>query len=459
MHDDKFGFDDSQKHRENIKDDLLDSQSINPPQSGPSTSPIYFGSNSFGSDSESTGAMKDSAVSPSATEKTPVRTQRSGNRLFFFLPTICLICCVVWLGPLIVEKYQYAITRGKVRAEYENAAEILSDMPLKNVSQAYQLVAQKISPSVVKISAGIESKRGRFSRFNILQGGQGSGVVLSSDGYIMTNYHVIKDAIPSKSNMKGKILVALYDRSREPAELVGYDELADLAVLKINRKNLIAAEWGDSKNLRVGSMVWAIGSPYGFDNSVTAGIVSGKKRSVSSDSALQEFIQTDAAVNPGNSGGPLVDSQGRVVGINTQIFGDKFQGISFAVPSADAKFVFEQIIENGEVKRGYLGVELYLDQQTPSRFSRVSLKKLNEISMQKPNGAVVTRVVNDTPAAKAGMVAYDKIIAWNGVTIEHAQQLFSEIGRTTPQTQVECVVIRQGEKRNLDVYLDQREKL
>ena len=231
--------------------------------------------------------------------------------------------------------------------------------------------------------------------------------------------------------------------------MVGYDKVTDLAILKINKSNLIPADWGDSEDLRVGSMVWAVGSPYGFDNSVTAGIVSGKNRRGSSQNGtpLQEFIQTDAAVNPGNSGGPLVDARGRVVGINTQIFGEKFQGISFAVPSNDAKFVFEEISKYGKVRRGYLGVTpqlLYRDDQ-----QRLGLDKLRGVLVFAGGNT------GNLPGRR-GMRTNDVILKWNGVEVDHEQALFRQIAMTAPGETVPVQIVRAGAPQVLQVTVGNR---
>ena len=376
------------------------------------------------------------------------RNSRPGSGLLVMFPLIAVVCGLVWMGPIIIERYQYAATKGRIRAEYEVAANMLEDQPLSNVSMAFQLVAQKVSPSVVKIHAGSRAGDRMFSA----KGGQGSGIVFSADGYIMTNLHVIKDAVMADPDDR-RIVVGFSDRSREPAQIVGYDELTDLAVLKVNRTDLIPADWGDSNGLKVGSMVWAIGSPYGYENSVTAGIVSGRNRQGkaqdSNVSQLQEFIQTDAAVNPGNSGGPLVDSQGRVVGINTQIFGEIFQGISFAIPSADAKFVFDELLEHGKVRRGYLGVRLTTDEFFINPFSLAS----NPIQ-----GARVDYVRPNEPANRAGLEPGDIVTEFDGIEIHSFQQLYHQISVTPPGREVNLAVVRDGIDLELSARIGDRER-
>ena len=314
---------------------------------------------------------------------------------FFFL-TMMLTIAVAWLvGPRLVEEYYYAAAVGKARGEYEHAVEQLDQAPLTEVSMAYQMVAQRIRPSVVSVKA-----------FKSNEVGFGSGVILSADGYIMSNAHVIKDS--------HKFQVELYDRRRATARLIGVDNESDLAVLKIEANNLIPATWGDSDAIEVGSIVWAIGSPYEFSQTVTSGILSGKNRRGDAYHNKQTLLQTDAAVNPGNSGGPLVDIQGKVIGINTSIFGKTFQGISFAVPSSTAKFVFEQLVAEQKVSRGYLGL-------IPGEVTEKRAHMLNSPDQQ---GAFVVEVTNGSPAYRAGIRPGDILRSWQGAPIQDYREIF-----------------------------------
>ena len=282
--------------------------------------------------------------------RTPVKRQddkysrhyqpRRGSGLLWMVASIALLFAAWFLGPEMVSRYQYAVTRGRITAEYDNARAVLvADAPLESFSTAFQLVAQSIRPSVVSIIA----EHREYGRPGKTASGQGSGVIMSADGFIITNAHVVGDAT--------RVNVILDDRRDFVAKVIGRDERSDLAVLKINAEHLLPAEWGDSDALKVGSMVWAVGSPYGLQQTVTSGILSAKERYDGARKA-QELLQTDAAINPGNSGGPLVNSRGQVVGINTSIYGESFLGISFAVPSSVSRFVFEQIIDHGKVTRG-----------------------------------------------------------------------------------------------------------
>ena len=213
----------------------------------------------------------------------------------------------------------------------------------------------------------------------------GSGFLISDDGFVLTNYHVV--------HAGGEIVVTLSDRRQYLAEVVGYDEDSDLALLKVDAKGLPAARLGDSGALRVGEWVVAIGSPFGFEHSVTAGIVSAKGRSLSSERYVP-FLQTDVAINPGNSGGPLFNLDGEVVGINSQIYSRTggFQGVSFAIPIDVALDVVAQLRASGRVSRGWLGV----------RVQDVSRELAESLGLERPEGALITGVLDDSPAARAG---------------------------------------------------------
>lgn len=348
--------------------------------------------------------------------------------LYFLLASAALMFGIWFIGPRLVEEYHYAARLGRARAEYDNAVIQLEKQPLANVSYAYQLVAQRIRPSVVSVNA-IKSNRNGVADGS----GLGSGVIMSTDGYILTNAHVLEEASVFK--------IQLHDRREFDASLVGVDLISDLALLKIDAPNLKPATWGDSDSMNVGSIVWAIGSPYGFQQTVTSGIISGKDRPGDRLHPKQSLLQTDAAVNPGNSGGPLVDARGRVIGINTSIFGDTFQGISFAVPSATAKFVYQQLIQNGRVTRGYLGV-------VPTEVDH-----RDAIRMKLPDldGAKLQEVRFGSPAHRAGIRQWDVIRTWNGVDVKDYKHLFRLAEMTRPDTRVEVSLVRNGKEQLKEV--------
>jgi serine protease Do len=245
--------------------------------------------------------------------------------------------------------------------------------------------------------------------------GLGSGFIISSDGLILTNAHVVKDA---KS-----VTVTLTDRRTYKAKVLGYDTKTDIAVVKIPATNLPTVRVGNPATLQAGDWVLAIGSPYGFYNTVTAGIVSAKSRSLPDDDMVP-FIQTDVAVNPGNSGGPLFDTKGEVVGINSQIFTQTgaFEGLSFAIPINVAEAVAKQIIQNGHVEHAKLGIAV----QT------VSQQLANSFGLQTPRGALVADVSKGSPAAKAGIKAGDIILSVNGEPVNDSADLPMMIGLMQP---------------------------
>jgi S1-C subfamily serine protease len=271
--------------------------------------------------------------------------------------------------------------------------------------------------------------------------GQGSGVVVDPEGYILTNNHVVANAT--------EIQVALSDGRVTFARIVGVDPLTDLALLKINADKLIPAEWGDSDSLSVGALVWAVGSPYGLQHSITAGILSGKNRQGLSGSVYHDFLQTDAAVNPGNSGGPLVDVHGRIVGINTAIYGDAYQGISFAIPANEARGVYERLRAAGRVARGWLGVGL--ENLDPGAGRR--------LPSSAGSGVLVVQIVRDSPADKAGLLPGDVILQWDDQAVDNKIMLSRLVARAKIGSTVNVVIQRRGEKMTLSVTVEERPTL
>jgi serine protease DegQ len=272
--------------------------------------------------------------------------------------------------------------------------------------------------------------------------GEGSGVIVRKDGFILTNNHVVEGA--------QKITVELTDKRVMSAKIVGTDPETDLAVIKIEGDDFPAIAFGDSETLQVGEIVLAIGNPFGvFGNTVTMGIVSAVGRTqIAEGSPFESFIQTDAAINQGNSGGALVSAAGELVGINTSIFtrtGD-FSGIGFAIPTAIVLPVMEQLIAGGEVKRGYLGVSLEV--LPPNAAQKLSLKE--------PRGAIVAAVLDDGPGAKAGLKLNDVIVAVNGRDVSDRADAVNAIARGLPGQTIPLKVSRDGELSELKVTLGKR---
>ncbi|MEM9589090.1 MAG: trypsin-like peptidase domain-containing protein, partial [Planctomycetota bacterium] len=319
-----------------------------------------------------------------------------------------MLAAARWAVPGIVEQLRYSWLRGELRAEYETSTAGLKNVSLESLSDAYQMVTASVGPSVVHIDVRRTGMMPRDTDHVGLRDrlvpitDQGSGVIVDTAGYILTNQHVIADG--------DQITVTLSDGRKTPANIVGSDPLTDLAVLKVDADQLFAITWGDSDRCRVGSPVWAVGSPFGLDRTVTFGIISGKHRIINKRDATksnyQDFMQSDVAVNPGNSGGPLVDARGTLVGINTAIVGDTYQGVSFSVPSNVARQIYDQIRKDGKVERGWLGVRLV---EVPDA--------LHVGNDPRVRGALVLLHTEESPAALAGVREGDLIKEVNNTPI------------------------------------------
>lgn len=327
-------------------------------------------------------------------------------------------------------------------------------------------LVQDSSPAVVNIST-TQKQNSRFSSQDIPQGvpdifrhffgnpqnprnnphgnprgnGQeraslGSGFIVSRDGYILTNNHVIDGA--------DQIFVRLNDRREFEAQLIGSDPSSDLALLKVDAKRLPTVEMGNSEKLKVGEWVVAIGSPFGFDYSVTAGIVSAKGRSLPNENYVP-FIQTDVAINPGNSGGPLFNLDGEVVGINSQIYtrSGGFMGLSFAIPINVAMEVVDQLKESGTVTRGWLGVAI----------QEVDKELAESFGLKKAAGALVSQVVQHGPADEGGVKYGDIITQFNGKNVVLSSDLPHLVGRVRPGAKAKLKVVRHGKTKTLTVKI------
>ncbi len=266
----------------------------------------------------------------------------------------------------------------------------------------------------------------------------GSGFIISKDGYIVTNYHVIKHAT--------KVTVVLSDKSSYRAKVVGKDPMTDVAVIRIHpRHDLPVIQWGSSRDVSVGTIVLAMGSPFGLTQSITMGIVSALKRSNMGIEQYENFIQTDAAINPGNSGGPLVNLKGEVIGMNTAIYTTNggYEGIGFAIPVDMVRRVLKDLMTKGKVVRGWLGVSI----------QNVTPVIAKQFRLPGHRGVLVSDVLPDSPAKKAGMKRGDVILGLNGQNILDANDLRLRVSQISPGTDAVLSIIRDGRRRNLTVQV------
>ncbi len=268
--------------------------------------------------------------------------------------------------------------------------------------------------------------------------GAGSGFIVSADGYILTNTHVVANA--------AEVTVRLTDRREFPAKVIGADERTDVAVIKISATNLPIVKLGDPSKLKPGQWVLAIGSPFGFENSATAGIISATSRSIPGENSVP-FIQTDVAVNPGNSGGPLFNMNGEVIGINSQIFSRTggFMGVSFAIPIDVARNVEEQLVKTGRVVRGRIGVTI----------QDVNAQLAESFGLDRPHGALVSSVDKEGPAAKAGLMPGDVILSVGGHPIERYGELSGAIAAMKPGADATLALWRNGKAQNVNVRIEE----
>ena len=404
---------------------------------------------------ESTGGLNTHAETLSETDGHPDPVpERGGTQqdplrqsLFLLATMAVLLLAARYFVPRIVEEIRYSWHRGELRAEYESGSEGLRNVSLDTLSRAYQMVTSAVGPSVVHIDVKQPSPfedieiQGQVIPGYQSQTDQGSGVIVADNGYVLTNRHVIDGG--------EEIYVTLGDGRRLSAAIIGTDKQTDLAVLKVDADELIPIVWGDSDRCRVGSPVWAVGSPFGLDQTVTFGILSGKHRMVEDSTHYQDFMQSDVAVNPGNSGGPLVDARGALVGINTAIVGESYQGVSFAVPSNVAKQVYERLKEIGRVDRGWLGV----------RLSEVDEENLigDDLRMR---GAVVSGLTNEnSPAALAGLKLGDHILTVDSEVVRDLPHLMRLIGGSLAGSDITLELVRQGRPLTVTVVLGARPEL
>ncbi|MBN2021763.1 MAG: trypsin-like peptidase domain-containing protein [Pirellulales bacterium] len=374
----------------------------------------------------------------------PAAPWRPSRTLWLLVVLLALLAM-----PYLVQRVQFAMTLGRERAEAQAAKEFLADMPEGTVLWSW--VAKAVAPSVVgvKTDRGVVAAAEPADEWQHLFGpqaqpwivqGEGSGVIVDAAGYVVTNYHVIRGAV--------RVRVRLADgRTIDQVEVVGVDPPSDVALLKIDVGDLVAAPWGDSDRLDVGDAVLAVGDPFGLEGSVTSGIVSAKGRTdIVPRLVQQNFLQTDAAVNPGNSGGPLVNRQGQVVGINTAIRGESYQGISFAIPSNMVRQIVEQLKTGGHVARGWLGVAI----------GEVTEPLAERLKLDDARGALVVSVVPGAPAARAGVRPNDVILQWNDTPIRTPGDLSNAAASTPIGAKATLSLVRDGKPLDLEVTITQR---
>ncbi|HAC91480.1 MAG TPA: serine protease [Planctomycetaceae bacterium] len=415
---------------------------------------------------ERTTSLAASNPSPSKNAKThPSTWQLAGSTLISLMMVLVLFGAARLLVPALVEDVRYRWYRGQLRAEYELAGERLQTASLDSLVDVSQLVSKRLGGSVVHINIlRDEASMSQFQRVlgrsdpNLRYEGQGSGFVIDSQGYILTNHHVITETDSLGNAIASRVEVTLADGKQLPAEIIGTDPKTDLAVLKVHASNLMPVDWGDSDQVTIGTPVWAVGSPFGLQQSVTFGIISGTHRidlsgtryqdSLSAEPVYGDLMQSDVAVNPGNSGGPLVNSVGQVVGVNAAILGESYRGISFAIPSRVAKRVAEHLIQSGEVPRGWLGVrmdELAYDQRYGSD------------GQIQPGVRVVGFPDNEpSPARQAGLEVGDIFVEFQDKPVLSQTELMKLIGETEVGSPTRIVVLRNGQKQSFAVTLGKR---
>jgi serine protease Do len=362
-------------------------------------------------------------------QQSAVAANRRTALLFLALVGVLVLIAL----PSLVGRIHYARTRAELAAIRDAAA----GAELTSVGKLFTTLARLIGPSVVNVTSKrrvltiadeIAALRG-LAPSGATNESVGSGVIVQADGVIVTNYHVVANC--------DAIDVALADGRRFTADLIGADAATDLAVLRIGARELPTAAWGNSDEMEVGEMVWAIGNPFGLDRTITYGILSAIGRRGVVDSPYQEFLQTDASINPGNSGGPLVDVHGRVIGITTAIVGKDYSGIGFAIPSNTARRVAEAILSHGDLERGYVGMAL-----RPAPVGTA--------------GVLVVAVEPRSPAAQAGIRPGDVVTRFDDEPVTEPAGFVLMLTRANVGTKVPLEILRDGQPQAISVFIGRR---
>ena len=376
-------------------------------------------------------------------------------RAIYVLGFVFAVVVTIAFTPQIAKQIAYSWNLGVERAKAETARQFLAEKPLSEQQIAW--VVKAVAPSAVAIQVISSSPQRGFNTIRdgsgILEAGTGSGVIVDAEeGYILTNFHVIANA--------HIILVRLNDGREIEAEVVGRNRDVDLAVLRIDMEDLTAISWGDSRQVAVGDQVIAFGCPYGYQQTVTTGIISATERynemlvtrGVGRTRPIpQELLQTDAAINPGNSGGALVDMNGNLIGICTAIISTDSggnSGINFVIPSFTAKQIYEEIVSRGEVKHGWIGV---------GRLENVTSYEARLMNQKKPMGTIIRSFGRRTsPARNAGLKERDIILRWGETEITNSLHLIHLVTLTKPGTKETVEVFRDGEILTFEITVGVR---
>lgn len=384
--------------------------------------------------------VKGEKTSKSINTSVYIREKRNGAPIFIIVLVTALIASIISSGVIYL-----IFTNGLNISKNNNDNQSTTQIKIEATDSPVVAIAKKAGPSIVGIKINALSQ----TIFGSLQESseEGSGIIYSSDGYIVTNYHVIASAIEDNS---ATISVTLANSDETvDASIVGYDEATDLAVIKIEKTGLIAAEFGKSSDLQVGEIAVAIGNPLGqeFAGSVTVGYISALNRKITTSGRTYKLIQTDAAINPGNSGGALVNSQGQVIGINTvkigsSLSGTSVEGLGFAIPSDDAVEIIDKLIKDKKIIRPYIGISgINIDEATAKR---------NNL----PEGVYVAQVLQNSPAAKAGITKGDVIIGIEGTDIKTMEELNEIKNNKNVGDKITLKIYRQNEEKEVKLTLE-----